>query len=80
MNGLSNLFWGWGREDDELYMRILEAKMSVSYVPPRRLHPLIYICRYSSQKVLLRDTILLFIYMIEKRGPGIKKDTSTSMR
>lgn len=25
VNGLSNKFWGWGREDDELYMRIVEA-------------------------------------------------------
>ena len=30
MNGLSNLFWGWGREDDELYLRITEIKMPVS--------------------------------------------------
>ncbi|XP_065071639.1 beta-1,4-galactosyltransferase 7-like [Rhopilema esculentum] len=25
VNGLSNKFWGWGREDDELYMRMTEA-------------------------------------------------------
>jgi hypothetical protein len=31
VNGLSTLFWGWGREDDELYMRIQEANMTVSY-------------------------------------------------
>lgn len=24
LNGLSNKFWGWGREDDEFYMRIVE--------------------------------------------------------
>lgn len=30
VNGLSNKFWGWGREDDELYLRMKEAKMSVS--------------------------------------------------
>ena len=30
VNGLSNLFWGWGREDDELYLRIKEVKMAVS--------------------------------------------------
>lgn len=30
VNGLSNLFWGWGREDDELYLRMKEAGMKVS--------------------------------------------------
>ena len=30
VNGLSNKFWGWGREDDELYLRMKEAKLSVS--------------------------------------------------
>ncbi|XP_071793692.1 beta-1,4-galactosyltransferase 7-like [Asterias amurensis] len=30
LNGLSNRFWGWGREDDELYMRIQEANMKIS--------------------------------------------------
>jgi len=25
VNGLSNKFWGWGREDDELFLRIVEA-------------------------------------------------------
>lgn len=30
VNGLSNLFWGWGREDDELYLRIKEVNMPVS--------------------------------------------------
>ena len=29
VNGLSNLFWGWGREDDELYVRMKEAGMIV---------------------------------------------------
>ena len=29
VNGLSNLFWGWGREDDELYLRMKEAGMKV---------------------------------------------------
>lgn len=29
VNGLSNLFWGWGREDDELYIRMMEAGMKV---------------------------------------------------
>ena len=31
VNGLSNLFWGWGREDDELYVRMKEAKMTIHY-------------------------------------------------
>lgn len=31
VNGLSNLFWGWGREDDELYVRMQEAQMKVHY-------------------------------------------------
>ncbi|KAJ8026134.1 Beta-1,4-galactosyltransferase 7 [Holothuria leucospilota] len=30
VNGLSNTFWGWGREDDELYMRMEEAKLKIS--------------------------------------------------
>ncbi|XP_065883534.1 beta-1,4-galactosyltransferase 7-like isoform X2 [Dysidea avara] len=30
VNGLSNLFWGWGREDDELYLRIREVGMPMS--------------------------------------------------
>ncbi|XP_038070699.1 beta-1,4-galactosyltransferase 7-like [Patiria miniata] len=30
LNGLSNRFWGWGREDDELYMRIQEAQMKIT--------------------------------------------------
>lgn len=29
VNGLSNKFWGWGREDDELYLRMKEAKLSI---------------------------------------------------
>lgn len=31
VNGLSNLFWGWGREDDELYVRMKEVGMKVHY-------------------------------------------------
>lgn len=31
VNGLSNLFWGWGREDDELYTRMREKNMEVHY-------------------------------------------------
>lgn len=29
VNGLSNTFWGWGREDDELYLRMRDAKLSI---------------------------------------------------
>lgn len=28
-NGLSNRFWGWGREDDEFYKRMMEAGLEV---------------------------------------------------
>jgi len=31
VNGLSNQFWGWGREDDELYTRMMEKKMVIQY-------------------------------------------------
>jgi xylosylprotein 4-beta-galactosyltransferase len=31
VNGLSNLFWGWGREDDEFYQRMKEAGMTIQY-------------------------------------------------
>ncbi len=31
VDGLSNLFWGWGREDDELYVRMKEKGMKVPY-------------------------------------------------
>ncbi|XP_028391239.1 beta-1,4-galactosyltransferase 7-like isoform X2 [Dendronephthya gigantea] len=29
VNGLSTQFWGWGREDDELYMRIQDEKLRI---------------------------------------------------
>lgn len=29
VDGLSNQFWGWGREDDELHMRLKEAGLKV---------------------------------------------------
>ena len=29
VNGLSTHFWGWGREDDELYNRLLESGLKV---------------------------------------------------
>ena len=28
VNGFSNLFWGWGREDDELGDRVIAANMA----------------------------------------------------
>ncbi|XP_013403761.1 beta-1,4-galactosyltransferase 7-like [Lingula anatina] len=29
VNGLSNRYWGWGREDDEFYVRIKQAKLNI---------------------------------------------------
>lgn len=29
-NGMSNRFWGWGREDDEFYRRIKGAGLQVA--------------------------------------------------
>lgn len=29
LNGMSNKFWGWGREDDEFYMRIVEKGFQI---------------------------------------------------
>lgn len=29
LNGLSNKYWGWGLEDDELYVRIREAGIRI---------------------------------------------------
>ena len=34
-NGLSNLFWGWGREDDEFYRRMIEAGYTVCVLERR---------------------------------------------
>lgn len=37
-NGMSNRFWGWGREDDEFYRRIKGAGLQVRHAPwPPRL-------------------------------------------
>lgn len=30
MNGMSNKYWGWGLEDDEFYVRIKDAKLTVT--------------------------------------------------
>lgn len=32
-NGMSNRFWGWGREDDEFYRRIKGAGLQVRLLP-----------------------------------------------
>ena len=29
MNGMSNQYWGWGREDDEFYRRIKAAGLGI---------------------------------------------------
>ena len=29
LNGFSNQFWGWGGEDDDMYLRIKKMKMTV---------------------------------------------------
>lgn len=30
--GMSNMFWGWGREDDEFYMRMKENNYTVRHI------------------------------------------------
>ena len=30
VNGMSNLYWGWGLEDDEFYVRLMQAGVEVS--------------------------------------------------
>jgi len=32
VRGFSNNFWGWGREDDEFYLRIKDHDLQVSYL------------------------------------------------
>lgn len=36
-NGMSNRFWGWGREDDEFYRRLRKAELQVT--KPKRKPP-----------------------------------------
>ena len=79
VNGLSNLFWGWGREDDELYLRIKEVNMPVSCLLVDDCMS-VYLHRYSSRKGSLLDTIPFTIYMIEMLGLEIKNDTTINMR
>ena len=33
INGYSNLFWGWGGEDDDLFNRVKISKMNVTRYP-----------------------------------------------
>jgi len=35
INGFPNNFWGWGGEDDELYLRTKQARINIDY-PPRK--------------------------------------------
>lgn len=30
VNGMSNKYWGWGLEDDEFYVRLKEAGLSIT--------------------------------------------------
>lgn len=30
VNGLSNKFWGWGREDDDFFIRLKRAGISIN--------------------------------------------------
>lgn len=34
VNGFSNLYWGWGSEDDDLYSRITYHGLKVTRYPP----------------------------------------------
>ena len=31
VNGMSNRYWGWGREDDEFYVRLKKAGLLVGF-------------------------------------------------
>ena len=32
VNGFSNMFWGWGGEDDELYKRVKSKGLNIKYL------------------------------------------------
>lgn len=38
-NGMSNRFWGWGREDDEFYRRLKKAQLQVRVCSQRSGRP-----------------------------------------
>ncbi len=33
VNGFSNMFWGWGGEDDDMFNRLQEKKLNISRYP-----------------------------------------------
>ena len=33
VNGFSNMYWGWGGEDDDMYHRLREENLSISRYP-----------------------------------------------
>ena len=33
INGFSNLFWGWGAEDDDLYNRVIHNRYQIARYP-----------------------------------------------
>jgi len=35
VNGFSNMFWGWGGEDDDMFNRLQEKKLYISRYPAR---------------------------------------------
>ena len=96
VNGLSNLFWGWGREDDELYVRMKEAGMivciSLSLSLSLSLSTFAYIVvfimlvlllhhlRCNIHRVSRQVTKHLSIFTTRPSGLGTRNDTTTSGR
>ena len=90
VNGLSNLFWGWGREDDELYVRMKEAGMIVcislslsafAYVVVFiMLVLLLHHLRCNIHRVSRQVTKRLSIFTTRPSGLGTRNDTTTSGR